>query len=313
MLSLLLIAIGVLLLVKGADWLVRGASSLAGALGVSQLTIGLTVVAFGTSTPELVVSLMAALGGNSDIALGNVLGSNTANVLLILGVAAVICPLAVTVRTVRIELPLCLLAGIAAGGLLIDGRLGRGDGLLLLLAFTGFMIYIRQTATRPGANVPTDTPPEPATGRGRAILQVLAGLAALVGGGKAVVSGAVSLAAWLGLSESLVGLTVVAVGTSLPELATSVVAAYRRNTDIAVGNVVGSNIFNVFFVLATTVVVGPLTPPPMALVDAAVATGAAALLLLSMWSGRKYLLERWEGAVFLAAYAAYIVYLALRG
>jgi len=313
MLSLLVLAAGLWILVKGADWLVRGSSSLALSFGVSQLTIGLTVVAFGTSMPELVVSFVAVMGGNSDIAIGNILGSNIANILLILGLSSLVFPLRVTSRTVRIEIPLCVLAGVAVALLMLDGRVGRIDGAILLLVFAGFMAYIWRTARQPGSNIEGEVEPVQQLSAGRGIGLVCAGLLGLVVGGKAVVYGAVALAEWIGLSQSFVGLTVVAIGTSLPEMATSVMAAHRKNPDIAVGNVVGSNIFNVFLILGLSAQARPIALPGTGPVDIAVVIASALMLLLAMWSGKRYLLDRWEGGVFLAVYASYVAYLAIQG
>lgn len=313
----LLVIIGLVLLIKGADWLVAGASSLAKRLGVSALAIGLTVVAFGTSTPELIVNILASLQGNTDIALGNIIGSNTANILLILGLSAAIFPLTVTRGTVWKEIPLALLAVIAialmANDALFDGysfaELGRIDGMMLIAFFIIFLYYVWSISRDATGN---ETPVAEFT-LARSILMVIGGLVALVLGGKWLVDGAVTLATSLGVSEALIGLTVVAVGTSLPELATSAVAAYRRNSDIAVGNIVGSNIFNIFWVLGVSAVIRPLPFSPALNFDIAVTLIATLLLFGAMFVGKRRTLEGWQGWGFIAIYVTYVVLLIARG
>jgi cation:H+ antiporter len=320
MVAILILVVGLALLVKGAGLLVEGATSLARAVGVSDLVVGLTVVAFGTSMPELVVSLFASGQGRTEIALGNVVGSNIFNVLVILGVAALVRPLAVRQSTVWKEIPFALMAavalGIAANDSWIDGGeasgLGRGDGLMLWLFFLIFLYYIVEAVRRSGDAGPAASGPRPRVRR--AILRVAVGLVGLNVGAKLVVDGAVGLAARLGVSESLVALTLVAAGTSLPELATSVVAAWRNNADIAVGNIVGSNIFNVFCILGLSAVLRPLPLPAGGNVDLAVMVGATAVLFVAMFTGsRERFLERWEGAGLLIGYAAYVTFLIVRG
>lgn len=305
--------IGVALLVAGANWLVDGASALAKRLGVSALVIGLTIVAFGTSAPELVVNVVASVQGNSDIAVGNVLGSNIANILLILGLSAVIFPLAVTKGTVWKEIPLSLLAAALVALLMqdaaVDGAaasaLTRIDALVLIAFFVIFLYYtfgISKVEGGAGADVH-------AHGLPRTALMVAGGLAALVGGGKLVVDAAVGMAGALGVSQAVIGLTIVAVGTSLPELVTSAVAAYKKNPDIAVGNVVGSNIFNIFWILGISGLIAPLPAGPTLVRDAAVTIGATLLLFAVMFIGRRHTLQRWQGALFLVLYATYVVVL----
>ena len=264
MLPYILLAVGFVLLIKGADFLVDGASSIARRFNISDLAIGLTVVAFGTSTPELFVNIVAGARGTTDIAIGNVLGSNIANVFLILGISAVIYPLAVSKGTVWKEIPFSLLAAVVlaflANDQLIDKQnhsvLLRSDGLILISFFVIFLYYSINIAFE--IKGIEDHAPAKARGTIKSIGLVIAGFAGLAIGGEWIVSGAVHMALKLGLSQSTVGLTVVAVGTSLPELATSAVAAYRKNVDIAVGNVVGSNIFNIFFVLGISSIIHPL-------------------------------------------------------
>jgi cation:H+ antiporter len=315
----LLLIIGFVLLIKGADFLVEGASSLARRCHVSDLVIGLTVVAFGTSTPELFVNIIASLKGNTDIAIGNVLGSNIANVFLILGVASVIYPLSVTRGTVWKEIPLSLLAalllGILANDQWIDGKdfsiLSRIDGLVFLSFFTIFMYYSFSIAAR--IEGMEEHVPAKQHSPIKSFLLVLSGLAGLGLGGRWIVETAAQIAMSAGMSQSMVGLTVVAVGTSLPELATSSVAAYKRNVEIAVGNVVGSNIFNIFFVLGISAFVKPLPFQIKNNVDVGVVIGASLLLFLYMFTGKKRVLDRWEGGLLVVLYVGYMVYVVIRG
>lgn len=313
-----LLVIGFVLLIKGADFLVDGASSIARRLRVSDLVIGLTVVAFGTSTPELFVNIIASIKGSTDLAIGNILGSNIANVLLILGISSVIYPLTVTKGTVWREIPFSLLAalvlGVVANDRLIDrsgsSALTRIDGLIFLSFFVIFIYYSSTIAKR--IEGMEEHVPAKEYGSVRSLLLVIIGLICLTVGGKWIVDGAVHMALKFGMSQSLVGLTIVAVGTSLPELATSAVAAYKRNVEIAVGNVVGSNIFNIFFVLAVSSIVKPLPFQTIANRDIGVVILADILLFASMFTGRKRLLDRWEGYVFLILYAGYISALIIR-
>ena len=319
MLTYLFLLLGFVLLIKGADWLVNGASAIARKFNVSDLVIGLTVVAFGTSTPELFVNIVASAGGNAEIAIGNVLGSNICNVFLILGISAIIYPLSVSRGSVWKEIPFSLLAVIVLGLMVndkvIDGGdnslLTRIDGLVLLAFFIIFLYYsfsIAKSIEGMDDQVPVKTP-----GFTKSLLLVIAGLIGLTLGGKWIVDGAVTLAKSLGMSESLVGLTIVAIGTSLPELATSAMAAYRKNAEIAVGNVVGSNIFNIFFVLGISATVKPLPFQAESNLDIAVVIMSSLLLFLSMFTGKKRSLDRWEGIVFLILYCGYLTFLIIRG
>ena len=314
MVTYILFFIGFILLIKGADFLVSGASSLAARMGVSVLVIGLTIVAFGTSAPELIVNLLASLNGQTDIAIGNVLGSNIANILLILGMAAVVYPLAVGKGTVWKEIPLAFLAvlavGLMANDVLFDGAstsaITRIDGLLLILFFTIFLYYTFGIAKVSTGNT-EDTSPTILSYQ-RSLGLVVLGLIGLVVGGKWIVDGATAIATLLGVSEAIIGLTVVAVGTSLPELATSVVAAYRRNVDIAVGNVVGSNIFNIFWILGVSASISPLPFSQSLQDDMYVTIGVTGLLFLIMFIGKRHVMERWQGGIFLGLYVLYIIY-----
>jgi cation:H+ antiporter len=318
-LTYLLFVIGFVLLIKGANLLVYGASAIAGRLKVSDLVIGLTVVAFGTSTPELFVNIIASAKGNTGIAVGNVLGSNIANVFLILGVSSIIYPLSVTKGTVWKEIPFSLLAALVLGFMandqLIDksnfSSLTRIDGLILLCFFTIFLYYsygIAREIEGMDQHIRVEQ-----TGVAKSLLFIGGGLFGLTLGGKWIVDGAIVIAKNFGMSESLMGLTIVAVGTSLPELATSAVAAYRRNAEIAIGNVVGSNIFNVFFVLGTSSIIKPLPFQIKNNLDIGAVILSSLLLFLFMFTGKKRSLDRWEGAVFLVLYSAYIIYLVFKG
>lgn len=314
-----LLIVGFFILIKGADLLVRGASSLARKFGVSDLVIGLTVVAFGTSSPELFVNLVASAKGNTDIAIGNILGSNIANVFLILGVSSMIYPLSVGKGTVWKEIPLSLLAacllGILANDQWIDGAavsvLSRIDGLVFSAFFIIFLYYSVSIAKE--IKGMEEQIPSKRLGTQKAAIFVILGLAGLALGGDWIVRGAVHAAKSFGMSESLVGLTIVAVGTSLPELATSAVAAHRKNVEIAVGNVVGSNIFNIFFVLSISSIVRPLPFNPVNNLDVGFAVLGSLLLFFGMFTGGKRTLDRWEGGVLLGAYAVYIVSTVFKG
>jgi cation:H+ antiporter len=317
MLTYILFAIGFALLVKGADWLVDGASALAGRLRVSSLIVGLTIVAFGTSSPELGVNLYASFQGTTDIAISNILGSNIFNIFFILGVSAIIYPLWVREDTVWQQIPLTFFAavvlGILANDSLIDKAsssvLTRIDGIILLLFFMIFMFYILATARRErkeGKELATGVKQY---GLIKTISFIVLGLVALILGSKWMIDGAVKLAEALGASQSLIGLTIVAVGTSLPELATSAVAAYKKNTSIAVGNIVGSNIFNIFFILGISSVITPLPFDAASNINIGVTIIASALLFVVMFTGAKrHLLERWEGIIFITLYVGFIAY-----
>jgi len=321
-LTYILFAIGFVFLVKGADWLVDGASALAGRLRVSGLIIGLTIVAFGTSTPELGVNLYASFQGTTDIATSNILGSNIFNILFILGISAVIYPLSVRGDTVWQQIPMTLFAavvlGVLANDALIDGAgasvLSRIDGIILLIFFMIFIYYILVRARRERREVREAAAGAKQYGLIKAVAFIVLGLAGLTLGSKWMVDGAVKLAEVLGTSQSLIGLTIVAIGTSLPELATSAVAAYKKNTDIAVGNIVGSNIFNIFFILGISSVVTPLPFNTASNIGTGVTVLASALLFIAMFTGAKrHLLERWEGIIFIALYAGFIAYSILQG
>ncbi|MEW6535611.1 MAG: calcium/sodium antiporter [Candidatus Auribacterota bacterium] len=315
--SVVLIA-GFVLLIKGADYLVSGASALAKRIGVSDLVVGLTVVAFGTSTPELLVNIFASAQGNTDIAIGNIVGSNIFNIFLILGISSLVYPLAVTKGTVWKEIPFSLLAVLVLGALSNDilfdragaSVLGRIDGFVFLSFFVIFLYYIVSISTRTDANQGEGAVQFSVT---RSLVMTIGGLAALVFGGKLVVDSAVTIASSLGVSQSLIGLTIVAAGTSLPELATSAVASYRKNAEIAVGNIVGSNIFNIFFILGISSLIKPLPIVGVINIDILVLIASTLLLFFFMFTGKRRMIDRWEGAVFIMLYIAYMVFLIKKG
>lgn len=301
---------GFALLLVGGDLLVRGASALAVRLGVSSLAIGLTVVAFGTSAPELVVSVRSALQGASDIAVGNVVGSNIANIALILGVTALIRPLASQAKIIRFDGPIMGISALAFVVLLADGVGSRLDGSLLMVGLIVFTVQTFRSSRKEVDSAKAELSsavPNVAAGALRNIGMVVIGLTGLVFGGRLVVATAVAFANGLGVSEAVVGLTIVAVGTSLPELVTSVVATVRGQGDIAIGNVVGSNIFNVLGVFGVTVMVRPVVLGGIGLVDVGVMLALTILIVPMLWTQSK--LSRVEGAALVACYIAYTTYL----
>ena len=324
MLTYILFIIGFALLVKGADFLVNGASVVARRLKVSDLIIGLTIVAFGTSAPELIVNIFASAQGNTQIAIGNVLGSNIFNILIILAISSIIFPLTVTKSTVWKEIPFCLFATILLGILVNDNLffqnnnitgLGRIDALIFLIFFIIFLYYIfRNVKKQRKENTEQVTLDIKQYSLRKSILFIIFGLIILNIGAKWVVDGAVELASFFGVSQSLIGLTIVAAGTSLPELATSAVAAFKKNTDIAIGNIVGSNIFNILLILGTSAMIRPLPFNVASNVDIGVAILAPLLLFITMFTGKKkHMLERLEGLIFLIIYTFYLFFIINRG
>lgn len=308
--------IGFALLIKGADLLVDGSSALARRIGISDLTIGLTVVGFGTSTPELVVNIFASIQGTTGLAIGNVLGSNIANIFLILGLTSFILPLEVTSQTIWREIPMSLLAALVLAILANDGILNgaasslltRGDGLIFLCFFAVFLYYTVSGSLQV-RDIASYAPSKPIKAM-RSVLNIILGLAGLILGGHWIVTGSVFIAHRVGLSESLIGLTIVALGTSLPELATSITAARKGNADIAVGNVVGSNIFNILFILGISALIQPLPVTHRNNMDMAMVVLASLLLFGFTFTGRRKRVDRWEGLLFLSLYAIYIAVLA---
>lgn len=308
--------IGFIFLIKGADLLVDGSSSLAKRFGISNLVIGLTVVAFGTSAPELAVNVLASIKGSNEIAIGNVLGSNLANIFLVLGISAVIFPLALKRQTVWKEIPLSLLAvivvGVMANDAFLDGRgfseLTRIDGIILISFFLIFIYYTFGISKVEGEDGEVEK-----RNASLSLIMIFVGLVGLVIGGKWIVDGAMFMAKGLGVSEALIGLTIVAVGTSLPELATSAVAAYRQKEDLAVGNIVGSNIFNMFWILGASAIIRPLDFSVALNFDVGIVILATFLLFIFMFLGKKHILQRSQGALFILFYISYITYLIYRG
>lgn len=322
MFTYILFFIGFVFLIKGADLLVDGASSLAKRIGVSSLVIGLTIVAFGTSAPELVVNILASLKGNTEIAIGNILGSNIVNILLILGISAVIYPLAVKKGTVWKEIPLALLAvlvlALMANDVFVDGAtssvISRIDGFILIAFFIIFLYYtFGISRVTPATPVDIDEQKPETRSLAKAWLMVFVGIAGLVLGGKWIVDGAVVFATSMGVSEALIGLTIVAIGTSLPELATSAVAAYKKDVDIAVGNIVGSNIFNIFWILGVSAIINPLPFSQTLMSDMFVTILATLLLFVFLFIGKRHVIERWQGVLFILLYVAYLAYVIMRG
>jgi len=316
-----LFVVGFVVLIKGADLLVEGASAIGKRFRISDIVIGLTIVSFGTSLPELLVNLVASFGGNSQLALGNIFGSNVANILLILGISAIICPLPITRNTYFSEIPFSLVATLLVGFLAnanlfqehlqLGLALSRFDGFLLLFFFSLFLGYVyivsKQKSSVHEIEVVVEMPMK------RSVIYILIGIVGLYFGGGWVVEGAVVMATEFGLSESLVGLTIVAIGTSLPELVTSIVAALKKNTDIAVGNAIGSNVFNLLWILGLSAVIKPLDFHVINNVDILMVIASSTLLILAVAIGKKPIISRWEGGYFVIAYIIYIVFLINRG
>ena len=310
MLNTAFLLAGIFLLYAGAEGLVRGSASLALRLKLTPLVIGLTVVAFGTSMPEMVVSLSATLSGTGAIAVGNVVGSNIANIALILGLSAILCPLAVHVRIIRIDLPLLLVFSLVFVVMLLNDRIGRIEGALLFAGLIGYTIFSVRSARKEAAaaqQVFADALPPKPQPIFLSIVLIVGGLVLLVVGARLLVTGAVAIAQNFGLSDAVIGLTIVAIGTSLPELATSILAAFKKEGDIAVGNIVGSNMFNILGIAGITSLVRPLENTGMSMVDLALMITLAICLLPLARTGWR--VNRWEGAFLLVTYVAYVVYL----
>lgn len=315
--AILLVIAGLVMLVFGGDFLVKGAASLARKWGISTLVVGLTVVAFGTSMPELVVNILSAFKGATDLAVGNILGSNISNIFLILGISALICPLLVKESTTWKEIPFAILAGwmilFMGNDIFFDGLgeniLTRTDGLALISVFIIFLYYVFNLAK----NGAVEQEEVQVLSWTRSIIFLMAGIGLLFVGGKLLVDNAIILARLAGMSEALIGLTIVAIGTSLPELVTSAVAAYRKQADIAVGNIVGSNIFNIFWILGLTSTIKPLPFSPGMNFDIIVEIIATLLLFVFLFIGTKKRIDRWQGVAFVVMYVAYIAFLIYRG
>lgn len=308
LLQVILLVVGFVMLIKGADWFVEGASKIADHFGIPQLVIGLTIVAFGTSAPEAAVSITAAMNGSASITIGNVIGSNILNILIILGVTSVIAPLAVQKSTLKYEIPFVIFTSVFMAFVgLKDGVVSRLDGMLLWVLMLMFLMYLLRMAKQ--GNGPEEDVPEAEAGESvfKMLLMVAVGMGLIIWGADLTVDAATAMARIFGMSERFIGLTIVALGTSLPELITSVTAGIRGKADIAVGNIVGSNIFNLLFVVGTTALITPVEYAARFTVDSIVAITAAVLLLVCV--ARDGRLKRTGGIVMLASYAAYFVYL----
>ncbi len=305
LIQLLLLALGFIMLVKGADWFVDGSAGIADRFGVPQLVVGLTIVAMGTSAPEAAVSITAALKGSADITIGNVVGSNILNILIILGISSVIVPIAVAKSTIRYEIPYML---VITALLLVLGWTGNvigfGEGVVLWIAFILYLGYLFMMAKKNKEEVSEEAVQLPLW---KLIVAAVLGLILIVWGSDVTVDAATALAKYMGLSERFIGLTIVALGTSLPELFTSVSAAMKGKADIAIGNIVGSNIFNILFVVGTTALITPVVFVSGFAIDTIVAIAAGVLLLVCVVRGQK--LTRTGGILMLLGYAAYFIYL----
>ncbi len=312
--TIIWLLVGLGLIVLGADWLVEGASSIARRAGVSEFVIGLTIVGFGTSCPELVVSLTGALDGNADIAVGNVVGSNIFNVLFILGLTALLCPVTMTEGNRKKDIPVALLVTVL---LLVVGlnrtlwgigpadSLSRWEGALFLAIFAAYIAHSFVT----GKPTEEDAAETGSRKLWLAVLMVLAGLAGLIFGGNLFVDSATGLARMLGVSDKFIAVTILAGGTSLPELATSLVAALKGRNELALGNILGSNVFNILLILGSSALITPLSLASVTWVDATVLTLSMVLLLLWAYTGRRERIDRWEGALMLLLFGAYYTYL----
>lgn len=317
----IMLVIGFALLIKGADFFVDGSSSIAKKLKVPDIIIGLTIVAMGTSAPELVVSVTSAIGGSSDIAIGNVVGSNLLNILVILGLSSVLIPIKVDGSMFKRDIPVLLGTVVITPIIALlsknsegSNMIGRIGGIILVLFFVGYLLLTIKAALdyrKAHADEPAGEEEIKERSWLKSILFTIGGAAVIIIGGDLSVDGAVAIAKQLGLSEAVIGLTIVALGTSLPELVTSVVAARKGNSDIALGNIVGSNIFNVLLILGTTAVIKPVPVPFASIIDLFIVLGVTVYLAVAARTGKK--LSRLEGASFLVLYVAYTVYLFMRG
>ncbi len=302
----ILLIVGFVLLIKGADLFVDGASSVAAKLKVPSLIIGLTVVSMGTSLPEAAVSISASLSGNNSISLGNVIGSNIFNLLMVVGVSSAILPIVTDRDILKRDMPINIGITVLLGILLFDGNLSRLDALILLLIFAAYMFLLIRSALKNRVEAEETK----VLSWVKSIVFIVLGMAAIIGGGQLVVNSAKTIALALGMSETLVGLTVVAIGTSLPELVTSVVAARKGDSGIAMGNVVGSNIFNILFILGMAGVIKPMTADAAFFIDTGILLGVSALMLLFAFTKRKT--SRVEGIISVLIYVAYTAYIIMR-
>jgi cation:H+ antiporter len=322
MLEYILLAIGILFLVKGADLLVSGSSTLAKKFKIPTLIIGLTIVAFGTSLPELVVNVFAALNGTTEVAFGNIIGSNIANILLVLGILAIIRPIKVESSTVWKQIPFALLAAVVliifSNYLLLDSihleTLTRVSGIIMLCFFAIFIYYVIDLARRSRSQVENKDFDIKVQRKGYvATIMILMGLVGLFFGGKWVVEGAVHIAQQFGMSEFLISATIIAIGTSLPELVTGLNATLKKREELAVGNSIGSNIFNIFWILGITALIAPIVIPQFINFDMIFLIFVTFILFVSMFLGTKHRLDRWQGVLFLLLYIGYISMIIIRG
>ncbi|RKS53518.1 cation:H+ antiporter [Gillisia mitskevichiae] len=314
LISIILIILGFASLIFGANWLVDGASSLAKKYKVSDLVIGLTIVAFGTSAPELVVNSIASINGYPDIIFGNIIGSNNFNLFIILGIAGLIYPISVQSSTVWREIPISLFAVLIFFLLANDfflnetSSISRIDGLILLLGFAAFLYYVfKQMKTE--ATIEISYVPQ---SNYKIWGLIIIGFAGLVIGGQLVVDNGIQIATSLGVSEKIIGLTIIAAGTSLPELVTSIVAASKKNSDIAIGNVIGSNIFNILLILSVSSFIKPISFNPNFNLDIVILIGGTLFLFMAMFTGKRKQLDRWEAGLLLGFYLIYTIYLVWR-
>lgn len=320
MLDVLILIIGLALIILGANYLVDGASNIAKRAGISDFIIGMTIVGMGTSAPEFVVSLLGALSGNGDIAVGNVIGSNIFNILIILGITAMITPLPLTTNNIKKDIPFGLLAAtaliVALSDIFLDKSaadvVSRSEGILLLLFFAVFIAYTIYSSSGEGRlSDPPGTEESEGGKMGKrsitvSILMVIGGLAGLVFGGNLFVDSATDIAKMLGVSDAVIAVTILAGGTSLPELASCIVAAYKKNTDLALGNVIGSNVFNIFLILGCSATISPLGPGDITYTHLAALFISSFALFLAAFTFRKKELDRVEGLIFVLLYIAYI-------
>lgn len=307
-----LLIIGFVMLIKGADWFVDGAAGIADKLHIPQLIIGLTIVAMGTSAPEAAISISASVQGSADIAVGNILGSNILNILIILGITSVITPLAVQKSTVKYEIPFVIIISVIFGLIgLFDNSIGFIDGILLWVLFIAYIAYLF-IMTKKGKIQADESDDEDNDKKPKKVWQLILfgiiGIALVVFGSNITVNAATEIATMFGMSERFIGLTIVALGTSLPELVTSITAALKKNADIAIGNIVGSNIFNILFVIGTSAMITPVAYQNQFLIDNILCVATAMLLLLLVLNKDKKL-KRWGGIIMLICYAGYFVYL----
>lgn len=314
-LNIVLVIVGIVLVLVGADKMTDGASSIAKKMNISEMVVGLTVVAMGTSAPELVVSLVSALKGTPDLAVGNVLGSNIFNTLLIVGVTAMVCPMIISKNTVKKDIPFAVVGSILLFVFAFDKDIARWEAGILFAGFIFFMIYtLRQAKANPDQASGEDGEEIKDLPWWKAILFVVLGIAGLIYGSDLFVDNASAIAESLGVSKAVIGLTIVAGGTSLPELVTSVVAARKGKSALAIGNVIGSNVFNILMILGLTGIICPMAPQDITTLDLSVMLGS--VLLLWFFTYTKYKVERWEGAVLTAiivAYMGWLVYGAITG